>query len=112
PHVTRVIRALLQPGTVMVDIGANIGYYTLLAAARIGSTGKVIAFEPNVDNCTLLHKSLQANDFANVVLYNVAVAEAEGAVSLHISDSNGSIVPDHLLSHPYHLPTLRLAHPL
>src|SRR5262249_59727142 len=42
PHVTRVMRALLQPGTVMVDIGANIGYYTLLAAARIGSTGKVI----------------------------------------------------------------------
>jgi len=108
PHVTRVIRALLQPGTVMIDIGANIGYYTLLAAARIGSTGKVIAFEPNVDNCTLLHKSLQANNFANVVLHNVAVAEVEGVVSLHISDSNGSIVPDHLLARPYHVRTVRL----
>jgi FkbM family methyltransferase len=112
PHVTRVIRALLQPGTVMIDIGANIGYYTLLAASRIGSTGKIIAFEPNVANCTLLHKSLQANNFKNVALHNVAVAEAEGVVSLHISDSNGSIVPDHLLAHPYQVRTVILDHVL
>src|SRR5256885_3164883 len=51
PHVTRVMLPLLRPGTVIVDIGANIGYYTLLAASRIGSTGKVIAFEPSLENC-------------------------------------------------------------
>ena len=55
-HVTEVMCTFLKPGIVFVDIGANIGYYTLLAASRIGHEGKVIAFEPGNNNCTLLHK--------------------------------------------------------
>lgn len=98
PHVTHVMRPLLRPGTVLVDLGANIGYYTLLAAARVGRTGKVIAFEPSVDNCALLSKSLQANHFDNVVVHNVAVAEAEGVVGLHRHDSNGYILPPETVS--------------
>src|SRR3990172_3951145 len=50
-HVTAAMRPLLQPGMVVVDVGANIGYYTLLAAARVGPGGKVIAFEPGSENC-------------------------------------------------------------
>src|SRR5262250_1998178 len=108
PHVTRVMCALLQPGAVMVDIGANIGYYTLLAAARVGSTGKVIAFEPSIDNCALLHKSLQANRFENVVLHNVAVADTASVVGFRMHESNGYIIPDHPLIHSEQVQTVTL----
>jgi len=108
PHVTRVMRPLLQPGTVMIDLGANIGYYTLLAAARVGSTGKVIAFEPSVENCLLLHRSLQANHYENAVLHNVAVADTASIVGFRMHDSNGSIIPDHASTHPEQVHTVTL----
>lgn len=108
PHVTRVMRPLLQAGTVMLDIGANIGYYTLLAASRVGNTGKVMAFEPSVANCTLLHKSLQANHFENVVLHNVAVAETASVVGFRMHDSNGSILPEPLSPHAEHVRAVTL----
>lgn len=93
PHITPVIRELLQPGMVMVDIGANIGYYTLLAASRVAREGKVIAFEPSSDNRALLSMSLQENLFGNVVLYPYAVADREGIVGFVVDDSNGAISP-------------------
>jgi ubiquinone/menaquinone biosynthesis C-methylase UbiE len=57
-HITKVIRSYLKPGAVFIDIGANIGYYTLLSAAHVGDTGKVIAFEPSSNNCALLEMSV------------------------------------------------------
>jgi FkbM family methyltransferase len=97
-HITRIMRPLLKPGVILVDIGANIGYYTLLAASRIGCDGKVIAFEPSSDNCALLRMSLQANDFDNVKLYPYAVADKEGVVGFEMSDSNGRISPGDALA--------------
>ena len=91
PHVTAVMRPLLRPGMVMVDIGANVGYYTLMAASRVGPTGKVIAFEPLDDNCALLSMSLKVNRFQNVTVHPLAVADFEGLVEFVIDDSNGGI---------------------
>lgn len=93
PHVTAVLRPLIEPGMVLVDIGANIGYYSLLAAARVGPGGKVIAFEPSAQNCELLRMSLAANGFANVVLHPYAVADADKVVGFDMGDSNGRIDP-------------------
>jgi len=53
-HVTGVMRSLLRPGMVVVDIGADMGYYSLLAASRVGNSGKVMAFEPGTENAALL----------------------------------------------------------
>jgi FkbM family methyltransferase len=91
PHVVSAMRPLLAPGAVVVDVGANIGYYTLLAAARVGARGRVIAFEPSRDNCALLRMSLHANRFENVALHPLAVAEAGGTVGFGMDDSNGRI---------------------
>jgi len=91
PHVTRALGAALKHGAVLLDIGANIGYYTLFAAARTGPAGKVIAFEPSSDNCALLRMSLQANRFEHVRLYPYAVADREGIVGFGMDDSNGRI---------------------
>jgi FkbM family methyltransferase len=91
PHVTGAIEHALKPGGVFLDIGANIGYYTLLAAARVGSGGKVIAFEPNPRNCELLGKSVELNRFANVTLHSYAVSDQAGSFGFSADDSNGRL---------------------
>ena len=75
PYVAAEIERLLKPADVFVDLGANIGYFTLLAATLIGPEGQVHAFEPNRDNCELVKRSIEANGFANIRLYPTAVAE-------------------------------------
>ena len=94
PHVTAALARYLLPGSVVVDVGANIGYYTLLAATKIGPSGKVIAFEPSRENCALLQRSLVANHVTNVVLVPFAVADLDGAVRYGMDDSNGRITLD------------------
>ena len=61
PYVIKELERLLNPGDTFVDVGANIGYFTLLAAGKVGKKGKVIAFEPWPDNCQLLEKSIAEN---------------------------------------------------
>jgi FkbM family methyltransferase len=86
-HVTQAMRPFLNPGSTVVDIGANIGYYTLLAASRVGSQGKVIAFEPCAENIALLQRSLRKNNFRNVTIHAKAVAETERILRFGMSDS-------------------------
>ena len=52
---------------VVVDIGSNIGYYTLIAAKILGSSGKVYAFEPEPNNYELLLKNIEVNGYTNIV---------------------------------------------
>lgn len=81
PHVTERLRQYLRPGGVFVDIGANVGYYTLLAAGRVRPGGRVIAFEPNQDGLkVLLLNTLPEGD--TVRLYPFALSDREGFLSL------------------------------
>ena len=52
PDVSRVIEQSLAPGDVFVDIGANIGYDTLLASSRVGPTGRVVSIEASPRSCS------------------------------------------------------------
>ena len=94
PHVAQQVRRLLRPGDAFVDVGANVGFFTLLAATLVGPHGKVIAFEPNSDNCDLLRHSLAQNKLNNVRLHQTAVAEAAGQIALSSggADSNARIM--------------------
>lgn len=94
PHVTRVLRGLLSPGATFVDVGANIGYFSLLAASLVGPAGRVLAFEPNPANCELLRQSVTANDFAWIAIHPVAVAEARQQIAFATAgvDSNGRVI--------------------
>ena len=47
PYETSLVLAMLRPGDVFVDVGANIGYFTILAASAVGAQGMVFAFEPD-----------------------------------------------------------------
>jgi FkbM family methyltransferase len=92
PHVAGVFRDLMRPGMHVIDLGANIGYYAMLAAARVGPGGRVSAFEPDPANATLLARSAAANGFGNIHLFNCAVAAANCIVELVLDDSNGRLV--------------------
>lgn len=82
PHVTRVFRDLVKPDSTILDIGANIGYFSVLGAS-LAPQGKVYAFEPDPGN----HQRLIANVFLNgfqgrVDAANMAVGEKEGEIVL------------------------------
>ena len=80
PHVTTVLTALLQPGMTFLDIGANIGYFSIFAAQKVGEAGKVIAFEPGQRNGALLAMSVALNHLNNVEIYPFAVSDVDETV--------------------------------
>ncbi|HET9870069.1 MAG TPA: FkbM family methyltransferase, partial [bacterium] len=88
PLETRLLLEHLAPGQVFVDIGANIGYYTLLAARRVGPEGRVFAFEPDPDNFRLLQKNVAVNGYANVILEPKALSDGEGEADLFLNPLN------------------------
>lgn len=90
PHVTAMLQRELRPDSVFVDIGANMGWFTLLAA-RIITTGRVIAIEPNWANVQLVYRSLLQNDFRHVTLYPCAITAAPTILELQHTRSNGRV---------------------
>ena len=75
----------LEAHMTVIDIGANIGYYTLLAASRVE---KVLAFEPDTTNFKLLEKNVAVNNCNNVTCYQLAIADKEGSVTLYENPEN------------------------
>lgn len=88
PEQTKQLLQRLQPGDTFIDIGANLGYYTVLAATRVGPTGRVIAFEPDPESFTLLQRNVQRNALTQVVLENKAVGAESGTLKLFLSTAN------------------------
>jgi FkbM family methyltransferase len=79
PHVTAAFARSLQPDDVCVDVGAHVGYYTLLASKLVGPGGHVYAFEPSPANYRDLVANLELNGATNVTARNVALALEEGS---------------------------------
>jgi FkbM family methyltransferase len=88
PMETDLFKREIQPGNTVLDIGANIGYYTLIAAHRVGPEGRVYAFEPDPANFSLLQKNVEANGYTNVVLVNKAVSNKSGKIRLYLNPAN------------------------
>jgi FkbM family methyltransferase len=88
PMETDFVLQEIRPGDVVLDIGANIGYYTLLFAKLVGPTGYVFAFEPDPKNFSLLSRNVELNGYHNVVLINKAVSDKTGFAKLFLSDIN------------------------
>jgi FkbM family methyltransferase len=110
-HLTAVFERYCTPGMTVVDVGANLGYYSLLASGLVGPTGRVVALEPNSENCRLLLSSLRLNGITNVRLLPVAADTTTGWAyySTHVGSNGGLIEDDELLSHPGTVvPTFRL----
>ena len=82
PAVVRGLEELVQPGWTVIDVGANIGYFTLLMANRVGPRGKVIAFEPLAENFRILQENIRLNGHRNVVAENCALMSSSERVEL------------------------------
>ena len=84
-ETTRQFRRLISPGMVVIDVGAHVGYYTLLAAKQVGPTGKVYAFEPEPVNHGLLLRNVELNGYDNVVVVKSAVSDDAGSTTLYLT---------------------------
>ena len=82
---TKLFRRLIQPGMVVVDVGANIGYFTLIAAELVGPSGTVYAFEPEPENYGLLNKNIHLNAYSNIKPIETAVSNECGSTQLFLS---------------------------
>jgi len=83
---TDLFRQLLKPGMVVVDVGANVGYFSLLAAELVGDSGKVYAFEPEPGNNGVLRKNIDINSISNIQVEEKAVSDSSGTAEFFLSE--------------------------
>lgn len=88
PYETSLLVSRLKPGDVFLDIGANIGYYTILAAAMVNDAGLVVAYEPDEENFSLLCENVALNKAANVMPFQMALSDFNGRKDLYLSPDN------------------------
>jgi FkbM family methyltransferase len=91
-----LLMRLTRPGDVVFDIGANVGFYTLLAAHLVGDRGSVVAFEPAARNVGYLRRHLELNALTNVRVLEAAVGDRVGTAVFETGPtfSEGRLVAD------------------
>jgi FkbM family methyltransferase len=92
PHVTKLIERELKRGDVFLDIGANLGFFTMLASRIVGDGGKVISFEPNPLNLQLIYASILRNAARNVRIHPYAASDTSGILRFLTVGSNGGVI--------------------
>jgi FkbM family methyltransferase len=80
----------LKPGDIVLDVGAHVGFYTLLASRIVHTTGKVIAFEPSRMNLKYLREHIRVNNLQNVQIFESAVGRKEGWLSFDCNRGTGT----------------------
>jgi FkbM family methyltransferase len=86
--LTHFVLAQLKQGDVFLDVGANVGYFSLLASGNVGKEGKVIAFEPEKQNYNLLLQNILLNNYKNIEAIRQAIGDHSGISTLHINPLN------------------------
>jgi FkbM family methyltransferase len=82
PEAMQSIRRLVHAGDCCIDVGANLGYYTISLANWVGPSGLVVAFEPFPGNFAILEKNVHLNQLQNVTLEPSAVSDCNGSLQL------------------------------
>jgi FkbM family methyltransferase len=94
----RAFERVLSSGDVVYDIGANVGYYSLVSAALVGPRGSVVAFEPLPENVEFLRAHVERNSLQTVTIFESAVSDQNGQVRFRFdstdSRSEGRLSPD------------------
>jgi len=93
---TEVVRKLVKPGNVVIDVGANIGYYTVLLSKLVGDAGKIISFEPTENYRKILQKNIDENNITNCMIFpyglsnqniNAEICIGECSATMHWVDN-------------------------
>lgn len=111
PGTLSLVERMLKPGDCFVDVGANVGLFTIAAARKIGATGKVIAFEPAPRTVEALRASLRLNGISDFVeVHQAAGGDITGSAMLHVSQICGhtSLLPVDSEVEQVKVPTVRL----
>jgi FkbM family methyltransferase len=100
PEVIQAVTATVKEGMTVVDIGAHIGYYSLLFAKCVGPAGRVFSFEPVPENFALLRKNIQLNELNQVQTFPQAIFSGKKEISIAVPDESpnsgdGSVVHNH-----------------
>jgi len=90
PNITKLFCSLIRDGMTVVDVGASIGYYTLLAAKRVGENGLVLAFEPDPYRFIALKENVEINGWKNTKIFRMALSDFEGESHFQILSIGGS----------------------
>jgi FkbM family methyltransferase len=90
PELVDFLVTNIGPGDVVIDLGANVGYFTLVAAALTGPTGRVIAVEPLPENLAALRRNVTLNELTHVEVIDAAVSAREGTAALTVGGTNQS----------------------
>jgi len=85
PLTTELIKNIVKEGMICIDLGSNLGYYTLLESKLVGNSGKVIAFEPSPVTYEHFKKNLEINQTTNVDHFNIALGDTNGKVKFLVS---------------------------
>lgn len=88
PLQTKLFLNSIKKGQTVLDIGANVGYYTVLASKLVGEKGKVYAFEPDLRNFKLLQKNIKLNNCQNVFPYKIGLADQDKIAKLLSDKAN------------------------
>jgi FkbM family methyltransferase len=88
PQTERFIRQNVKPGMIVLDIGANTGYMTILLADLVGAHGQVHSFEPMPASYELLRKNVDGNGLNQVHLHKLALSDRKGEATLHVDPGN------------------------
>lgn len=88
PEIGAIMREELSAGGVFLDVGANIGYFSLLAARIVGENGHIIAFEPIGRLCRQIKTSAEKNNITNLRIENVGCSDGAGAAKLYLAENN------------------------
>lgn len=94
PEVVDFLRAHVRPGDLVLDLGANVGYFTLIAAALTGPAGRVVAYEPIPSNAEALRRNVDRNRLQNVEVVEAAISGRDGfaEISVAASDQQATLV--------------------
>lgn len=87
---TRFWTKFLNPGMVVFDVGANIGYYSLMAAKRVGKSGLVYSFEPVTETFRKLTINIQLNQFENIKVIKSALSDISGSFEIFTADEENT----------------------
>lgn len=88
PEVVGCLMRFLQPGDTFVDVGAHIGYYSLLASSLVGEAGTVLTFEPESNNYQKIIDNIKRNNFTNIELINSALGSKNKTIELFVNTDN------------------------
>lgn len=82
PKETEMVKKIVKKGDIVVDVGAHVGYFTILFGKIVGNRGRVYAIEPDLDNYNLLLKNIKENKLNNIVPIFGCISEREEVVNL------------------------------